>query len=210
MARSKFKTIAMVLAAGVSAGCNPGNPISGVTVQPLADNTALTVTVSFTNEVQAVLADSFSLSGYGEVFVNPYSVAEPMQFGITLSMAAFADPVLGQLPETDLLPNSLPIGIPGTLAEIVEPSPSSAEFTLYGYVDTRHGRWLGAAVIFGFSGNQYFPDGYSYSGIYLRDSKGHPEVIASEFGPAVDSSGNLTRPGGLAVFADAKRILRGL
>lgn len=197
-------------AAVFAGGCNSNfNLIDHVSVQPSSDLSSVNVTLVFTNNIQTSLSGSFDVGDYGYLFVNPYAPAEPFEVGFQLETSIFNDQNYVHLTPTAVLPNGLPIGAGVPLVQIQAASPISSQFDLYGYVDVLHASWLGAAAIFSFINDQYFPNGLSISQVFLRDSAGDPGVIASVFGPTVDSTGTMTRAGGIALFANVRQLING-
>ena len=192
----------------LGAGCNGGsNLIDHVSFQPSTDNQTVQVSLVFSNSIQSNLSDNMVVSSYGFLFVAPYAPSEPFQVGFTLQTEVFNDPDFAKLRTTQLLPNGLPTGIDHGMVEIEDPNPINSQFNLYGYVDVASHEWLGTVAIFDFINSQYFPNGLSVSEVFLRDGKGSPGVIASVFGPTVNSAGTMTRAGGIAVFANVKGLL---
>lgn len=197
-----------VFSAAIASGCNPTfNLIDHVSFQPSANLESVRVSLVFANTIETNLSGSFTIGDYGFLFVNPYTPSEPFEVGFSLDTNIVNDQNYVKLTPTEVLPNGLPIGISYGLAQIQGETPVSSQFDLYGYVDVLHQSWLGAAALFGFINNQYFPNGLSISQVFLRNAAGAPGVIASVFGPTVDGAGKVIRAGGIAVFANVKQLI---
>lgn len=202
-------TIALSIGtAALVSGCNVNlNLIDHVVFTPSSNLETVTVGLVFTNTIQTTLSGSYEIGDYGYLFVDPYTPAAPFELGFTLNTNIVNDQNYVKLTPTEVLPNGLPIGLTYALVQIQDEHPISSAFDLYGYVDVLHQSWLGAAAMFSFINNQYFPNGLSISEVFLRDSAGNPGVIASVFGPVVNASGTMTQAGGIALFANVKQLI---
>jgi hypothetical protein len=201
--------VVMVTISSVLSGCNGKDLkiIDHVSFKPSDNLETVRVSLVFQNNIQAELSGGLYIKDYGMVFVNPYTSAEPFEVGFSLNTKVFNDQDYVKLTPTDVLPNGLPMGLGYPVAEIKGAKPISSQFDLYGYVDVLHTSWLGAAAIFGFINNQYFPDGLSISQVFLRDASGNPGVIASVFGPTLKPDGSMARAGGIALFANVRQLI---
>lgn len=209
LARAGVVAISLVSAV-FAGGCNSNsNLIDHVTFQPSSNLETVRVSLVFTNNIQTSLSGNLEVGDYGFLFVNPYSPAEPFEVGFQLNTDIVNDQNYAKLKPTEVLPNGLPIGVGYPQVQVQGASPVSSQFDLYGYIDVRHASWLGTAAIFTFINDQNFPNGISISEVFMRDSDGNPGLIASVFGPSVDSSGKMTRAGGIAIFANFHQLITG-
>lgn len=208
--RAVALTIMSVSCALLASGCNAQqNIIDHVAFQPSADLSTISVALVFSNSVQTTMNGLFNIEQYGQIFVDAYSTTQPFEVGFTLNTAIFNDQNYIKFTPTPFLPNGTPNGIGYAMAEISPVSPISSVFNLYGYVDILHQSWLGLASIFSFINNQYFPNGLSLSEAFLTNSAGAPAIIASVFGPTLDTQGNMTQAGGISVFANIRQLVTG-
>ncbi len=199
-----FLTCLLVLATG----CNNENRIiDHVTFKPSDNLEVVRVSVVFTAKIQTDLAGGFPLKGYGYIFINPFTTAQPFEVGFDLDTAIVNDQDYVRLLPTTVLPNGIPIGLDRALAEVRGAKPISDKFDLYGYVDVLKAEWLGAAAIFSFLTDKYFPTGLSVNEVLLRDQDRNPAIIGSVFGPALNSDGTLARAGGIALFANVRKLI---
>jgi len=198
----------LVLSLALSAsGCKQQPKIiDHVVFKPSENLEVVRVSLVFTNNVQTNVSGSFTIMNYGTLFANPYTPTEPFEVGFDLDTDIVNEQQFVHLEPTTVLPNGLPLGLPYAVVEIRKPTPISPNFDIYGYVDVLHGAWLGVATLFGFVDN-YFPEDLSVSQVFFRDDQGRPGVLASVFGPTLDNNGNVTRSGGISLFANIKQLI---
>jgi hypothetical protein len=204
-----FKKLALaVIVALVFTGCKANfQLIDHVSFLPSDNLEVVRVSLVFTNNIKSDLAGGFTLKDYGFLFINPYTPSEPFEVGFSLNTKIVNDQDYIKLAPTEVLPNGVSIGLDYALVEIHAPQPISSKFDIYGYVDVLHTAWLGAAGIFTFINDQYFPNDLSISQVFLRDTQGKPGVMASVFGPSANADGSVKRAGGIAVFANVRQLL---
>lgn len=205
---SRIAGVGLVAAALGLAGCKEQNKIiEKVTFKPSENLEVVRVSLVFTPRIQSDLAGGFAVKHYGYLFINPYTASQRFEIGFDLNTAIVNEQDYVHLSPTTVLPNGMPIGLPHAVVEVRSPEPISPKFDLYAYVDVLHLEWLGVAAMFSFVNDQYFPPGLSVNQAFLQDDQGRPGVIASVFGPTVASDGTLVRSGGIALFANVKRLI---
>lgn len=170
------------------------------------DSQTLSVSLVFSESVQSTLSGVFPIKDYGAVFVTPYSETQPFTLGFSLKAAVLNDQDFISLNPTSYLPNGMPIGIEYPLIEIRAKKPVHPRFDLTGYIDLVAASWFGAAATFDFITDQVFPAGTAVSGVFAVDAQGRPALFADLFGPALNTDGTVKRPGGMALFANVKRL----
>jgi hypothetical protein len=203
--------IALVAVTAISATACKGRTalIDHVTFEPSANLETIKVSLVFSNNVQTDLAGGFALKDYGYLFVNPFTTAAPFEVGFNLNTSIVSDQDYVSIQPTEVLPNGAPIGLDHALVEIKSPAPVSSKFDIYGYVDVSKQEWLGTAAIFSFINDKYFPNGLALNQSFLRDAQGIPSIMASVFGPSLSADGTVKRAGGIALFANVKRLISG-
>ena len=190
-------------------GCNPViSFIDHISFAPSSNLETVRVSVVFSSNIKSDLAGGFVIKDYGFLFINPYTQSEPFEVGFSLNTSIANDQDYVNITPTQILPNGMPIGIDYALVELRGKTPISSKFDLFGYVDVLHAAWLGAAGIFSFLTDQYFPSGLSVSQTFMPDAQGKPGIIASVFGPSLNTDGTLRRAGGVAVFANIKQLVQ--
>ncbi len=205
---SRIAGVGLVAVAVGLVGCKEQNKIiEKVTFKPSENLEVVRISLVFTPRIQSDLAGGFAIKHYGYLFINPYTASQRFEIGFDLNTAIVNEQDYLHLSPTTVLPNGMPIGLPHAVVEIRSPDPISPKFDLYGYVDVLHQEWLGIATMFGFVNDQYFPPGLSVNQAFLQDDQGRPGVIASVFGPTVAGDGSLVRNGGIALFANVKRLI---
>ena len=208
MPTNRYVAIAAALTV-LATGCfRPQQLIEKVNVQPSDDLQTIRVSLVFGQSIKSDFGGRFALKTYGELFIQPYSATQPFEAGFDMNFSVFNEQDYLELTPTNLLPNGMPIGLPNPVVEIRGVNPISPKFDLIGYVDILNKAWLGAATMFGFISDQYFPPGLSISQVFLRDGQGNPGVLASVFGPTLNGDGSLKRAGGIALFANVKQLIK--
>ncbi|MBI3558584.1 MAG: hypothetical protein HY074_20125 [Deltaproteobacteria bacterium] len=206
MKKSVLATLGIALV--FASGCNSQNRIiDHVNFTPSENLEVVRVSVAFTGKIQSDLAGGFPLKGYGYIFVNPFTPAQPFEVGFDLDTSIVNDQDYIRLQPTTVLPNGVPIGIDRALVEVHGAKPISDKFDLYAYLDVLKAEWLGVASIFSFLTDKYFPVGLSVNEVLLRDKEQNPAIIGSVFGPALNSDGTLARAGGVALFANVRKLI---
>ncbi|MGZ3698874.1 MAG: hypothetical protein ACXWPM_02515 [Bdellovibrionota bacterium] len=210
---SALAVVATVAFSGALSGCDGTDStlITGADISVSDNLEVVHVGAIFSSIVQSDLSGMWAVKDYGSLFITPYTNAHPFEIGFDLNTKIlydtdYADPV--KFRPTEVLPNGAPIGISYALAEVKDASPISSKFDIYGYVDVAHQSWLGAAAIFTFLTDKYFPADLSLNKILKRDNSGNPSVIAYVFGPTLDGQGQLVRAGGIAIFANVKSLIQ--
>jgi hypothetical protein len=197
-----------ISAALMAGGCKSKfKLVDHVLFQPSDNLESVKVTLVFTDRIQTSVSGAFTVGDYGYLFVNPFTPTQAFEVGFSLDTDIVNDQHYVQLQPTEVFPNGIPMGLGYGLVQVQSPTPISSKFDLYGYVDVLHQSWLGAAAIFSFINDQYFPNDLAVSQVFLRDDEGNPGVIASVFGPSVDHAGNVKRAGGIALLANVKQLL---
>lgn len=221
MAEHKFHRLSLCVVAFVMAvtgsGCFQNKLIDRVTLKPSDDLKSLRVSLVFSPTIQTSFGAAFNIKQYGSLFVTPfYGLDQPFEVGFDLNTAIFNDQDYVRLTPTNNLPNGMPIGLPRdkdgkpyALAEVKDAQAVSPKYDLYAYVDVLHANWLGAAAIFTFMDNRYFPPYLSVTQIFMRDAAGNPGVVGSVFGPSLNLDGSLKKPGGIVLFANVRQLLSG-
>lgn len=166
------------------------------------------ISLVFTDKVQSDLSGGFTLKDYGYLFINPYTQAQPFEVGFDLNTAIVNDQDYIKLTPTTVLPNGVPIGLPYAVVEVRAANPISSKFDLFGYVDVAHASWLGAAAMFSFLSDEYFPAGLSITQVFRRDDQGMPSILGAVFGPVVANDGTLKRAGGVALLANVRALIK--
>lgn len=184
-----------------------GALIQKATVKVSEDFQTVRVGLVFGTRIQATYTGAFDLADYGSVFIQGYTAETPMEVGFDLNTAIMNDQDYVALTPTMFLPNGNPIGVPHPIVEVRGKQPINDQFDLYGYVDVLKAQWLGAAALFSFLTNEYFPPGLSVSQSFLTNAQGAPGVLASVFGPTLNPDGTLSKAGGIALFANVKQLL---
>lgn len=207
MSRKIGLALLVVSVVSMSACRGKASFIDHVAFQPSENLEVVRVSVVFGRNVRSDLAGGFAIKDYGFLFVNPYTASAPFEIGFSLNTSIVNEQEYVDLAPTEVLPNGLPIGLGRALVEVKSPQPVGSGFDLYGYVDVLRASWLGAAAIFSFINDQYFPNGLTLSQTFLRDAEGRPGVTASVFGPSVSGDGTIRRAGGIAFFANVRQLL---
>jgi len=202
-------SVALGLAIGVL-GCKRENRlIERVSVQPSTNLEVIRIALEFNKRnVQATFAGGFPIKNYGYLFINPFTGQQPFEVGFDLNTAIVNDQDYVRLTPTTVLPNGVPIGLPYAIVEVKGVSPINPNFDAYAYIDVLHKSWLGAAGIFSFINDRFFPSGLAFTQVFMRDDQGRPGVLASVFGPELHPDGTLKRAGGIAVLANVKQLLQ--
>jgi hypothetical protein len=203
-------------------GFSCSNPlIQGVTFSIPPNLETAQIKLNFTNELQTDLGGSFPVvSGgrnYGTLEVDPTSPTSPFAVAFDLNLEILNDPSFNNLIRTNPaydLPSGQPIPIPNlnrAMAQVKMANALNPNFDIYVYVDAADGgrQWVGLAMTLKFINNKYFPAGLALSQGFVKDKNGNNQVIAAVFGPGVDSSGHMTSPGGIALFANLKTLIAG-
>ena len=194
------------LAAAIAfSGCGQ-KVIDHVAFQISPDQKDISVALVFSSDVQSNLSGTFPIKTYGDIFVQPYSSAQPFELGFAMNLAVVNDSDYIHLTPTLSLPNGVPLGIGYPIVEISGASPISPSFDLAGYVDISEQKWFGGAATFSFISPNSFPVGTALTATFDQDANGNPGIMAYVFGPEVDSLGNVQRPGGIAVLANIKQL----
>lgn len=221
MAEHKFHRLSLCVVALIMAvtgsGCFQNKLIDHVTFKPSDDLKSIRVSLVFSPTIQTNFGAAFNIKQYGSLFVTPfYGLAQPFEVGFDLNTAIFNDQDYIRLTPTGNLPNGMPIGLPRdkdgkpyALAEVKDSQAASPKYDLYAYVDVLHANWLGAAAIFTFMDNRYFPPYLSVTQIFMRDAAGNPGVVGSVFGPSLNLDGSLKKPGGIVLFANVRQLISG-
>ncbi|MEK6580743.1 MAG: hypothetical protein AABZ55_16080 [Bdellovibrionota bacterium] len=202
---SKVALAAFVLAS--MTGCKQ-DYIDKVTVKPSDDLTVLRVALVFTKNVKFDLAAMIDVSKYGTVFMDPYTETTPFEIGFNLNTDIVNDQDYVHLMPTTVLPNGMPIGLPNPVVEIRPEHPISDKFDLYTYVDVLKLSWVGVSGTFHFLSND-FPAALQLNATFLPDNAGNPGIMASVFGPTTNADGTISRPPGVAVFANIRQLVHG-
>jgi len=202
----KLSTIAMAVFVFTSmTGCKQ-EFIDKVTVKPSDDLTVLRVALVFKTNVKFDLSAMIDVSRYGTAFINPFTETTPFEIGFNLNTDIVNDQDFAHLQPTTTLPNGMPIGLPMPVVEIRPEKPISDKFDLYTYVDVLKLSWVGVAGTFHFLSND-FPAALALNATFLPDANGNPGIMASVFGPTTNSDGTLSRPPGVAVFANIRQLV---
>lgn len=188
-------------------GCKKQELIDKVTFTPSENLEVIRVALVFKKDVNLNLSTTFILKEYGSLFVNAATASTPFEVGFNLNTSIINDQEYAHFEPVEHLPNGASLGIGYPVVEIRSPEPVSADFDIFGYVDVTHGSWLGAATMFKFTNNPYFPIGMTVTKAFLQDSEGRPGVLASVFGPMFNSDGSVKRSGGIALMANIKQVL---
>lgn len=206
-----FSLVTVSLIAGASAaltGCRGQSKlIEKVNVQVYENLEAVRVSLVFTNKVKSDLAFSFALKEYGYAFLSPHTATQPFEVGFDLNTSIVNEQDYAHLQPTTVFPNGVPMGLPYALAEVRAETQLHSKFDAYAYVDVLLQSWLGTATMFRFPKQEYFPRGLTISQVFLRDAQGNPGVIASIFGPELNSNGSVKRSGGIALLANVKQLV---
>lgn len=207
-----LSSLAIVLvsfaAAIVSGGCNnPPSLIDHVSFQPSDNLETVRVSLVFAKNIQSDFSGAFTVKDYGYLFINPYTSQEPFEVGFALNTSIVNDQDYVKLTPTQVLPNGQPIGLDYALVQVQGAQPVSKQVDLFGYIDVLHASWIGTAAIFSFINDKYIPNGLSISQVFLRNAQGLPGIIASVFGPALNSDGTLKTNGGIALFANVRQLV---
>lgn len=170
------------------------------------------VALNFAPEITSDLGGSFDVKDYGTVEVLPSTSTGPFSVGFRLNTAVLNDNDYVKLDPVVDLPSGQPIPIPGlnrafakvALAEGVHPS-----FDAHLYVDVIGKEWIGVALTVKVLGSKYIPSNLAVTQGFLkgRDDKSY-RAYAAIFGPKVDGEGNMIVPGGIAIFANVRSLIR--
>ncbi len=189
-------------------GCNvPSNHlIEQVNMEVSPNLETVTLTVSFTRNIQTDLLGDFSIGQYGNLFLHPSTLNTPFQIGFRLNTSIVNDQDLVRLTPVTTFPNgvNLPMLLDSALVQINLPNPAHAQFDIFAYVDVFKKQWLGNAVVLIFVDGE-FPQGLAISQGFFRGPDSQPAVYVSAFGPRLQN-GSVLVPGGLAVFGNIKRM----
>lgn len=208
-ARKSLAVFATIGALALSLGCeSTPQLIDHISVRPTENLEIIRVSLVFTQNIRSQLAGAYALKDYGTIFINPFTASTPFEVGFDLNTAIVNDQDYVALTPTEFLPNGVPIGIGYAMAEVRAETPISDKFDIYGYVDILRANWLGVAGIFNFLNDQYFPAGLSVSQSFVPDAQGRPSVLASVFGPSLNTNGSLRRAGGIALFANVRALIQ--
>ena len=189
-------------------GCQWQNSIiKQVVFQPSENLETVRVSLQFTDKVQMDLYASFSIMDYGYLFLNAYTATQPFEIGFDLNTDIVNEQDYLNIDPTTVLPNGLPIGLNFAIVQISGEQPISDKFDLYGYVDVYSQSWLGVATMFSFISTDYFPPGLSINQSFFYNDAGASAVMASLFGPTLDSAGNMTRAGGISLMANVRQLI---
>lgn len=190
-------------------GCKKENRIIDKVTFELSENLEVVrVSLVFRPRIKSGLQAQFSLMNYGLIFMNPFiNEQSPFEIGFELDTDIVNEQEYVHLEPTLYLPNGARTGVPHAIVEVRGNDPIHHQFDLFGYVDVLRASWLGAAGIFSFMDDRYFPRGLTISQVFLRDDGGNAGVIAHVFGPELRPDGTLSRRGGLAVFANVRQLI---
>ncbi len=200
-----------------SSGCNTSNAlISGVTFNVAPNVETLKVQLNFANSIQSDLGGTFDVAAsgtdYGTIEIEPSSPTNPFNVGFLLNLNIVNEQKYVNLTPVQDLPSGQPIPIPNlnrAFAKIQLDNQLNPNFDVYAYVDVAGKQWLGLALTLKFLNNKYFPAGLSLSQGFVKDKAGNNQIYGAVFGPKVDNNGNMTNPGGIALFANAATLIAG-
>lgn len=190
--------------------------ISGVafTVEPNIET--LKVQLNFSDEVQTDLGGAFAVNtggrDYGQIEIEPSSPDNPFNVGFRLNLAIVNEQDYVNLEPVTTLPSGQPIPIPSlnrAFAKVSLKNEINPNFDVYAYVDVVGKEWIGVALTLKFINSKYFPAGLSLSKGFVKAKDGRNQIYGAVFGPKVDNNGNMTVPGGIALFANAKSLITG-
>ncbi len=200
--------IAGAMAIGGLAGCNKDTALFKKVDITISDNLEVVrLALQFTDKIQSDLSATFAIKEYGAAFMHPYTGAQPFEVGFDLNTSIVNEQDYVNLEPTTVFPNGVPMGIPYAVVEVSGGKPISDKFDMFGYVDVLHQSWLGAAGIFSFLQDKYFPEGLAISQVFTRDDGGMPAVLGSVFGPVKKPDGSLARAGGVALLANVRFLV---
>jgi len=205
-----FKKPSVLVALFLSlTACNQNQSlIDHITFQPAANLETIRVSVVFAKSFQTNFAGIFNVGDYGNIFVNPFTTTENFEVGFSLNTAIVNDQNYIKLSPTDVLPSGVSTEIGYAVVEVKSPQPINKDFDIVAYVDVLKGAWLGAAMTFSSAtANNLLPQGLTLTQGFLPDAQKQSQVIAALFGPIKDAEGIQTSNGGIAVFADIKKLL---
>ncbi|MBI3558111.1 MAG: hypothetical protein HY074_17745 [Deltaproteobacteria bacterium] len=207
----------VLLALGIlgASGCNSSSAlISGVTFSVPPNVETLKVQLNFANSIQSDLGGTFEVAAsgtdYGTIEIEPSSPSSPFNVGFLLNLNIVNEQKYVNLTPVQDLPSGQPIPIPGlnrAFAKIQLDNQLNPNFDIYAYVDVAGKQWIGLALTLKFLNNKYFPAGLSLSQGFVKDAAGNNQIYGAVFGPKVDNAGNMTGPGGIALFANAATLI---
>lgn len=207
--RMKVWLLAAAVMALASACRRSDALIDQISVQPSSNLESVRIALVFNpRTVQSTLGGGFAIGEHGYLFLNPYSPPRAFEVGFELNTAIFGDPNYVDLQPTTVFPNGIPMRLPHAVVEVRPEQPIGKRFDVYAYVDVLHAQWLGSAVMLDFIDDRAFPPGLALSQVFRRDEQDRPTLMAAVFGPEVDSTGKITRSGGIAVLANVKSLLK--
>ena len=207
--RSQVATAMVVLSStlGLTACEWQNSIIKQVVFQPSENLETVRVSLQFTDKVQMDLYASFAIMDYGYLFLNAFTPTQPFEIGFDLNTDIVNEQDFLNIDPTTVLPNGLPIGLDFAIVQISGGQPISDKFDLYGYVDGYSQSLLGGATLFSFISTDYFPPGLSINQSFFYNDAGASAVMASLFGPTLDSSGNMIRAGGISLMANVRQLI---
>ncbi|MBI3544213.1 MAG: hypothetical protein HY075_13165 [Deltaproteobacteria bacterium] len=201
-----------VSALGIS-GCN-GGLLDKVEFSAEPNLETVKVQLDFSSDLQTDLGGSFEVEtggrDYGAIEVEPSGPGNPFNVGFRLNLNIVNEQDYVSLKPVTDLPSGQPIPIPNlnrAFAKVQMKNEINKNFDIYAYVDVAGKEWLGLAMTLKFINNKYFPAGLSVSKGFVKDKSGNNAVYGAVFGPKVDNSGNMTVPGGIALFGNAKALI---
>lgn len=203
----------------VVSGCQD-NVLGNVTYAISPNLSTVTVALNFAQSFQSDMGGTFDVANgstdYGQVVVQPTTSATPFSVGFAFNTAILNDPAYNKLLQTDpsvSLPAGQPLPIPNlnrALAQLALKNQISPDFDPYVYLDVAGLQWVGVALSLTIMNNKYLPSGLAVQQGFLPGKDTNNRAWAAVYGPQVDSSGNMTVAGGIAIFVDVKGLINGL
>jgi len=176
-----------------------------VTAKLQADG-SLRVTVVFPAANTSTIKAELAAKSWGSFFLNEASTASPLTLGWSLNPEVVADPEYVGLETKEAFSNGMPMTNSRPMVELPD-SSAGPNVSLYGYVDTKEGKWLGTTAVLGTTLDDNFPAGLVLTQYYKLDAQGSPRIIVYLMGSKLNNDGSIHTPGHLSVFADAESLL---